>query len=73
MVEVFEPSYQLLIALLEKMDEIPLSDGSVIIEYPNDMKTKRIYRKANNKITNRPTYMYEKEDSIYYRCYWMCW
>jgi hypothetical protein len=36
-IEIMEPDAQLLIALYEKAEEIPLIDGSKIIEFPDDI------------------------------------
>ncbi len=37
-IKVLEPRFQLLIALSEFYKEIPLEDGSFIVEFPKDMK-----------------------------------
>ena len=37
-IEVLEPDVQLLLALHEKLTEIPLADGSFIIEFPERIR-----------------------------------
>ena len=42
-IEVLEPHMQFCIPSHEKWKEIPLADGSFVIEYPSNMKTRRAY------------------------------
>jgi hypothetical protein len=43
LIETYKPSLRLLVYTNQLLKEIPLTDGSMIIEYPADMKLQQVF------------------------------